>query len=137
MYVYAITQRGDTTGGDLLMGTISLGVNQTHNRAEMGYWLGVPFWGQGFMTEAARRIIAFGFDNLNLNRIFATYLTRNPASGRVMAKAGMRFEGAARQAARKWDVYEDVGQYGIIRADCAPETAAGVAMPQGENRRGE
>ena len=113
IYTFAITRREN----GLLVGAISLGVNRDHNRAEMGYWLGVPFWGQGIMTEAARRLIAFGFNDLKLNRVFATYLTRNPASGRVMQKAGMTYEGTARQAVRKWDVYEDLGMYGIVRAD--------------------
>jgi ribosomal-protein-alanine N-acetyltransferase len=59
-------------------------------------------------------MLRFGFDELELNRIYATYLARNPASGRVMQKAGMQYEGTLRQAVRKWDVFEDLAYYGIL-----------------------
>src|SRR3954470_10580697 len=54
-----------------LCGTIGLIMEQKHARAEMGYWVGVPFWNQGFCTEAARRMIQFGFEKLDLNKIQA------------------------------------------------------------------
>ncbi|MGH7606314.1 MAG: GNAT family N-acetyltransferase [Gemmatimonadales bacterium] len=105
------------TQTDGLVGAIGLQLRPEHRRAELGYWIGRPFWNRGFATEAARAVIAFGFEVLGLNRIHASHLTRNPASGRVLVKAGMRFEGTLRQHVVKWDRAEDLAEYAILRAD--------------------
>jgi [ribosomal protein S5]-alanine N-acetyltransferase len=110
---FAIAQRAT----DQLMGAIGLVMHAEHARAEMGYWLGVPFWNRGYTTEAGRALIRFGFGELGLNRIYATYLTRNPASGRVMEKLGMRYEGELRQHVRKWGAFEDLKLCGILAAE--------------------
>ena len=107
---YAILLRDD----DQLVGAIGLVINGTHARAELGYWIGVPYWNQGFATEAAGAMLQFGFRDLGLNRIFAIHLVRNPPSGRVMEKSGMRHEGILRQHFRKWGAFEDVAQYGVL-----------------------
>ncbi len=110
---FAITRRED---GQFL-GVISLH-RQRHNRAEMGYWLGVAFWNQGYATEAVRRVIQFGFEEMGLHRIQAEYFTHNPASRRVMQKAGMAFEGVLRGYLTKGDGhYVDVGMCAILRTD--------------------
>jgi RimJ/RimL family protein N-acetyltransferase len=109
--VFAVTLR--QTGQ--LVGAIGLTIKAHHARAEMGYWIGQPFWNRGFGTEAARALLQFGFDTLGLQRIHASHLTRNPASGRVMQKIGMRLEGVLRQHVCKWDVHEDLAVYGILR----------------------
>ena len=117
---FAITRRSD---GQLL-GAIGLHLNARHHHAEMGYWMGVPYWGQGYTTEAAGAVLRYAFETLKLNRVYATHLTRNPASGRVMQKMGMQFEGVMRGHVYHWDQYEDLAQYGITRADYE---AAGAA----------
>jgi RimJ/RimL family protein N-acetyltransferase len=99
---------------DALIGAVGLMINQEHERAEMGYWIGKPYWGNGYCTEAARAMLGYGFNTLGLNRIHATHLTRNPASGRVMEKIGMTSEGHLRQHVKKWDVFEDLEQYAIL-----------------------
>ena len=85
--------------------------------AELGYWIGVPFWNRGYGSEAARAIIRYGFEECGLHRIFAGHFTRNPASGKVMQKAGMTFEGTLRQHQKKWGEYLDVSFYGILREE--------------------
>jgi len=100
-----------------LIGAIGLVVSRRFDRAELGYWIGRPYWQQGYCTEAARAVLAYGFTALQLNRIHATHLRRNPASGRVMEKIGMTKEGLLRQHAKKWDRYEDLVQYGILREE--------------------
>jgi len=108
------------TEADGVIGAISLHLKSAHRRAELGYWVGRPFWNRGYATEAARAVIAFGFGALELNRIHAAHLTRNPASGRVLVKAGMRFEGILRQHVIKWERPEDVAEYAVLRADVPP-----------------
>lgn len=71
---WAITRLGE----DALIGSCGLGVDKRHMRAEMGYWLGVPYWNRGYMTEAAAAVLAYGFNELALHRIQATALPRNP-----------------------------------------------------------
>ncbi len=100
-----------------LCGAISLSLKPEHQRAEMGYWIGVPYWGRGYCTEAARAVRDFGFRALELHRIMAVHLTRNPASGRVMQKIGMRHEGTLREHILKWGVFETIECYAILRSE--------------------
>ena len=65
-------------------------------------------------------MVRYGFEELGLNRIEARHMTRNPASGRVMAKAGMKLEGTLRQQVLKWDSFEDLVIYGILASDLDP-----------------
>jgi ribosomal-protein-alanine N-acetyltransferase len=108
---YAITRRTD----GVLLGAISLmEISARHRRAELGYWLGVPFWNQGYITEAARALVDYGFTELNLHKITAAHFTRNPASGRVMQKIGMAYEGMQRQHVCKDGVFEGEVVYGLL-----------------------
>jgi ribosomal-protein-alanine N-acetyltransferase len=61
---------------------------------EFGYWLGKPFWGLGYATEAARRLVAYGFEALELETVRAGWFHDNPASGHVLAKLGARHNGS-------------------------------------------
>lgn len=108
---FAITLR-DT--GDLA-GAIGLMFTPHHDRGEIGYWIAVPYWGKGVATEAARAVVDYGFRERGLQRIEAVHFTRNPASGRVMQKLGMKYEGRRRNWMKKWDQYEDVEMYGVLR----------------------
>ena len=67
---------------------------------EIGYCLSDSRWGRGYMTEAFTRVIGYLFDEVGFNRVFSTHDVNNPASGRVMEKCGLRYEGTMRQAAR-------------------------------------
>jgi RimJ/RimL family protein N-acetyltransferase len=92
-------------------------IDTQHGQAELGFWIGKDWWGQGYAREAARAVIQFGFESLNLNRICAHHMTRNPASGRVLLAAGMQREGVLRQRVQKWGIYEDVVLYATVRDD--------------------
>jgi len=100
-----------------VVGAISLHLILKHRRAELGYWVGQPFWNRGYATEAVRAVLAFGFETLGLNRIHAAHLSRNPASGRVMQKAGMRFEGTLREHVVKAGRLEDLAEFALLRTD--------------------
>ena len=104
-------------GGELVGAISVMSVSAAHQHAELGYWIGKDFWGRGFCTEAAREIVRFAFEEMGLNRVYAHCFWRNPASGRVMQKIGMRHEGTHRQHIRKWDRFEDVESYGILKGD--------------------
>ncbi|MFY9815009.1 MAG: GNAT family N-acetyltransferase [Dehalococcoidales bacterium] len=101
-----------------LMGTFSImNISKVTDKAELGYWLGKPYWGKGYCTEAAKTAVKFCFEELRLNRVFATHMTRNTRSGRVMEKIGMKHEGHMRQYGKKWDKYEDGEMWAILRSD--------------------
>jgi [ribosomal protein S5]-alanine N-acetyltransferase len=110
---FALVRRAD----HVLLGAIGLRIEPQHRHAELGYWLGTPYWNAGYCTEAARAVVAYGFENLGLHRIHASHMTRNPASGRVLQKIGMRFEGCLRQHVHKWESFEDLALYGILRSE--------------------
>jgi len=109
---FAITRSED----GVLLGAIGLDICREHERAELGYWIGKPYWGNGYCTEAARAIVEYGFETLKLNRIEAHYLAHNAASGRVMRKVGMQYEGHLVQRIKKWGKFEDLIVYGLVRS---------------------
>jgi RimJ/RimL family protein N-acetyltransferase len=100
-----------------LIGAVALRLDPGHGRAELGYWIGKDYWRRGYGTEAARAMLAYGFDTLDLHRIYAHCLTRNPPSARVLQKIGMSPEGKLKQHVKKWGVYEDIDTFGILRSD--------------------
>ncbi len=112
-FSFAVTRKSD----NLFLGACGIGSDLFHKRAEVGYWLGKPHWGQGYMSEAVRRVIQFGFEELDLNRIQATYFTYNQASRRVMEKAGMIYEGTLRNYVLKWGDFMDMGMCSILRSE--------------------
>ena len=113
---YAITLQST----EELVGAISLVINMDHARAEIGYWIGLEYWNQGYATEAGWLVVRFGFEELGLHRIEGHHLVRNPASGRVLTNLGMRHEGIHRDAIRKWERFEDIGSYAVLSTDERP-----------------
>jgi [ribosomal protein S5]-alanine N-acetyltransferase len=108
-YALTLLESGELIGG------IGMSPTLEHRRAELGYWIAVPYWGQGLCTEAAAEMLRFGFEDLDLHRIMARHIERNPASGRVMQKLGMTREGCMRHHILKWGQYEDVVFYGLLK----------------------
>jgi RimJ/RimL family protein N-acetyltransferase len=92
-------------------------IEREHSQAELSFWLAVEAWGLGYMSEAVAAVVAYGFDDLGLNRLYAFHMLRNPASGRVLEKNGFRQEGVLRQRVRKWGRFEDVALWAILRED--------------------
>jgi [ribosomal protein S5]-alanine N-acetyltransferase len=102
--------------GDLI-GSIGLSLYPVDNHAELGYWVGRPYWNQGYCTEAAAAVMKYAFEKLKIERIFAHYLARNPASGRVLTKLGMQQEGCLRSHRLKGGQYEDLIVCGVLRGE--------------------
>jgi len=112
----AITDRED----GVLYGTTGLSIRTEHRRAELGYWVGVPHWGNGYATEASRALVDWAFSDGNLNRVMARHMARNPASGRVMEKLGMRLEGTLRRHVSRGDDFDDIVIYSILASEFTP-----------------
>jgi RimJ/RimL family protein N-acetyltransferase len=108
---FAIDIQGEAAGG---IG-IRLQSDIHKKNAEIGYWLGESFWGKGIITEAIKEIIEFGFENYDINRIFAKPFGTNPASQRVLEKSGFKLEGKFEKTLLKNGEYLDELIYAIRR----------------------
>ena len=75
---------------------VRLGQDERRYTAAVGYWLGEDFWGRGIMTETVAAFTDFCFENFTLRRVSAEVFANNPASARVLEKAGFTFEGRLR-----------------------------------------
>lgn len=100
-----------------IIGSIGLVLNPVFKHAELGYWIGKPFWGSGYATEAARLVLEYAFNQIGLQRVHAHHMSRNPASGKVLLKIGMKHEGCLRQHILKWNKFEDIDMYGILQSE--------------------
>jgi ribosomal-protein-alanine N-acetyltransferase len=110
------------------IGGIGLTVVRRFDRAEVGYWLGQPYWGQGLASEALAAVLRFGFSELGLNKIYATHIAENPASGRVMLKNGMVKEGELVQHTKRDGHYYDLWQYRLTKSEYIARL---TTLPQG------
>ena len=92
--------------------------SDVHTRtAELGYWLAEPLWGRGIMTAAVRTFVPACFEAVELDRIFATTFSNNPASARVLEKSGFTFEGRLRKNAVKDGEVLDSLMYAVVRGE--------------------
>jgi [ribosomal protein S5]-alanine N-acetyltransferase len=112
-FQFALARKSD---GELV-GRMNIRVAAEHQRAEIGYWIGVPHWGNGYATEAGKRILQYGFESLGVQRIIGTVYSHNRASAQVLQKLGMRYEITRRQDTYKNGVFEDSEIYGILRGE--------------------
>ncbi len=85
--------------------------------AEIGYWLGRPFWGKGIATKAVRAFTAWIFENFSFVRLYANTFSSNLASAWVLEKAGFRLEGRLRNNVIKNGVVMDQLVYGLLKED--------------------
>ena len=100
-----------------LIGGMGLRIHPEHPRAELGYWLGAPYWRHGYATEASRAVVEYGFETLGLHRISASAFRENVASAKVLQKIGMLHEGCLREHVLKWGRFIDLEIYGILRSE--------------------
>jgi len=90
-------------------------VDKENKKAELGYWIGKPFWGQGFASEATKLLLDFGFNKMKLHRIYARVFAPNKASVNVLEKCGFKLEGRLRQDHFRNGKWLDHFMYGILK----------------------
>lgn len=109
-YLWAIEYEGQPIGS---ISVVEL--NNDIEKAHIGYCIGRNWWRKGLTSEALKAVMDYLFDEVGMNRIEACHDPRNPNSGRVMAKCGMRFEGTMRQNGRNNQGICDVRFYGLLK----------------------
>jgi len=92
-------------------------VNEKWGAAELGYWLAPEYHGNGYATAAAHLLVAYGFDQRRLHKVYAKAFAHNEASQRVLEKVGFEREGALREQAFVDGEYVDVYRYGLLASD--------------------
>ena len=114
-YQWAIVPKDN---GDEPIGSIAaVQVKDDLGIIHIGYCMGRAWWHQGIMSEALKALIDFFFDQVDANRVEARHDPRNPHSGMVMKKCGMRYEGTMRSADRNNQGICDACWYGILKSD--------------------
>ncbi len=112
VHIFAIEVNGKAAGG--------IGIHpQTdimRKNAELGYWLGKAYWGQGIVSKAIPQMITFAFDNYDIERLFARPYGNNPASCRVLEKAGFKLEARIEKNIYKLGEFQDELIYGFRRS---------------------
>ncbi|GHT38330.1 N-acetyltransferase [Bacteroidia bacterium] len=104
---FAIVTGGEAAGGISILPQADV----ERFSAELGYWLGEPFWNKGIMTAAVIRLADYLFEHTNIVRLFASVFDHNQASARVLEKAGFRFVGLHHKAAYKNNRFIDMRYY--------------------------
>ena len=115
---FAITLADNTT----FIGSIGLDIVPIHRHARLAYWLGVPYWDHDYCTEAVNAVLRYGFMQLNLHRIYSPHFQGNAASGRVLQKVGMTYEGRMREHYVRFDRFVDLELYGMLQRDFTERT---------------
>lgn len=109
--IYAIALKNN----DLCIGAVEIRVDEENDKASFGYLLDYDYWNKGYMSEALMRVLEHCFIDLKLNRVEALHYKTNPASGKIMAECGMKFEGIGIQELKVKGVYQDAVHYGITQ----------------------
>ena len=105
------------TRGKGLIGVFKLFEIEYQAKAEVGYWIGKRYWNNGYATEALLAVVDFGFNSLELHRIYATTDITNVASQRVLQKSGFEREGVLRRDARRSGIWSDSVLFAILNTD--------------------
>lgn len=124
-HIYAIDVDGEAVGG--------IGIHRRHDvarfSAEIGYWLGETYWRRGIATAAVQCLTAHAMAQPDLYRVFALVFASNPASMRVLEKAGFEREGILKRASFKDGILMDSVLYAITRDADVHYSPIGTALP--------
>ena len=106
VYAVVLKETGEPVGSIGLMIGQKSNLNLSDNEAEIGYWLGVPYWGQGLIPEAMNEIIRFAFDILKLERLWCGYFDGNIKSKRCQEKCGFKYHHTNKDI--YWELTDDI-----------------------------
>lgn len=113
---------------DELVGACGINLTPEHRKGELGYWIGMAYWNNGYAAEAAACVIDWAFRHYPLLKIGAHHLGNNPSSGRVLQKIGMRLDGVRRKDFIKWGESLDVLEYSMLREEWLTQNDRGNFM---------
>lgn len=105
-YAIVLKENMKTVGSVGLMFKDKSNIEMGENEAEIGYWIGVPYWGKGLVPEACEMLIAYGFETLDLNKIWCGYFDENHKSLRVQEKIGFEYQYTLENV--KWELIDAV-----------------------------
>lgn len=112
---------GDISGTERsAIGAIGTRPRDEPGRADVGYWLAKPYWGQGIMSEALEAVLDLGFTELDYYRMEAEVFTQNTRGRRLVERAGMTQEGTVRHAYRKYGEWVDAAMYAVLYEEWSP-----------------
>ena len=100
---------------NLLIGSMGISIDNKLNEGEIGFWIGVDYWGNGYCTEAARSVLHYGFNERKLDKIFAFHFRGNIASGKVLQNIGMELEGIKKNDFWHLGELKDTVHYSIYK----------------------
>ncbi|GAB1420480.1 hypothetical protein MASR2M15_05780 [Anaerolineales bacterium] len=98
-----------------LIGVIALHIDQKHERARISHWLSVDYWQTHFSAEAIKCLVAYGFHDLKLNRLYTQYFANDSYNARIYTDAGFITEGVLKQHVKKWGQFRDLCISGIVK----------------------
>ncbi|MCU0754425.1 MAG: GNAT family N-acetyltransferase [Xanthomonadales bacterium] len=107
---------------DQVVGVVSLGFALAHDRAELGFWIGQPYWGRGYTGQAVDLVLAWAFTERGLHRVTARTLGDNQRAAKLLRSRGFRAEGLLRQHQYHWGRFRDVALWGRLVSDIHPPT---------------
>ena len=110
----------------VFIGSIQLRIDKERKSARFSYWLGKPFWNQGFASEAGKKVIEYGFKLLNLDRIEADHFDRNPSSGAVLRKLGFQHTGNVCKQEKLENRQENFEMYCLLKEDYYKQTTSSI-----------
>ncbi|WP_128894371.1 GNAT family N-acetyltransferase [Longirhabdus pacifica] len=113
IYEFAIVDKNTNT----FIGATHLNASTNYSRGELAYWIGKPYWRNGFGTEAAKRLVQFGLEDLKLNKVYGTAYVHNEASQKVLQNAGLKYEGTLKKHVSRDGQFYDLAYYGILAED--------------------
>lgn len=107
----------ETAATDAVIGSAGLVLDREQGHGQFACWLGVEHWGHGYAAEAGRSVLAFGFRELGLRRVWASNFAANESSVRLMERLGLTREGVQRRHVLRLGRQEDVLLWGLLRED--------------------
>lgn len=105
-YAVCLKTDGKAIGSIGLMVGEKSNLNLPDNEGEIGYWIGVPFWGQGLIPEAMKELIRHAFNDLNLDRLWCGYFDGNEKSKRCQEKCGFEYHHTNKDI--HWELMDDI-----------------------------